>query len=92
VSGIAPAAAYALGLISALLLFASILLHELGHAVVARQRGVAIEGIDLWLLGGVSKPRGSPHGPATRCELAMERVRRALQGGPFTAGEGRWES
>jgi Zn-dependent protease/predicted transcriptional regulator len=63
VSGIAPAAAYGLGFASALLLFASILLHELGHAVVARRRGVAVEGIDLWLLGGVSKLRGSPHGP-----------------------------
>jgi Zn-dependent protease len=70
VSGIAPAAAYALGLISALLLFASILLHELGHAVVARQRGVAIEGIDLWLLGGVSKLRGSPHGPGDELRYA----------------------
>jgi Zn-dependent protease len=70
VSGIAPAAAYALGLASALLLFASIVLHELGHAVVARRRGVAIEGIDLWLLGGVSKLRGSPHGPGDELRYA----------------------
>ncbi len=60
VDGIAPAAAYLLGLASALLLFASIVLHELGHALVARSRGVAIEGIDLWLLGGVAKMRGTP--------------------------------
>ena len=61
VSGIAPAAAYALGLASALLLFASILLHELGHAVVARRYGVEIEGIELWLLGGVAKMKGAAH-------------------------------
>lgn len=69
-SVIAPAAAYALGLASALLLFASIVLHELGHAVVARRRGVAIEGIDLWLLGGVSKLRGSPHDPGDELRYA----------------------
>ena len=61
VSGIAPVAAYALGLVSALLLFASILLHELGHAVVARRYGLEIEGIELWLLGGVAKIKGSAH-------------------------------
>ncbi len=60
VSGIAPGLSYALGLLSALLLFASILLHELGHAIVARRRGVAIEEIDLWLLGGVSRMKGYP--------------------------------
>jgi Zn-dependent protease len=50
--GISSGAAYALGLASALLLFACILLHELGHAVVARRYGVEIVGIVLWLLGG----------------------------------------
>jgi len=70
VSGIAPTAAYALGLASALLLFASIVLHELGHAVVARRCGVTIEGIDLWLLGGVAKLRGSPHRPEDELRYA----------------------
>jgi Zn-dependent protease len=41
-------------------LFASILLHELGHAVVARRRGVEIEEIDLWLLGGVARMKQEP--------------------------------
>lgn len=60
VDGIAPAAAYALGLLSAVLLFASILAHEFGHALVARRRGVEVEEIDLWLLGGVAKMSGQP--------------------------------
>lgn len=60
VDGIAPEAAYGLGLLCAVLLFASILLHELGHAVVARRRGVEIEEIDLWLLGGVARMRTEP--------------------------------
>src|ERR1035441_349815 len=38
VHGIAPSLSYALGFASALLLFASILLHEFGHAIIARRR------------------------------------------------------
>ena len=60
ISGIAPVVAYALAFLSVLLLFAAILLHELGHAVVARRRGVEIEEIDLWLLGGVSRMKREP--------------------------------
>ena len=71
VSGIAPAAAYGLGLASALLLFASILLHELGHAIVARRYGVEIEGIELWLLGGVSKMKGAAHRPEEELRFAL---------------------
>ncbi|HVW46990.1 MAG TPA: site-2 protease family protein [Solirubrobacterales bacterium] len=60
VNGISGPAAYGLGLASALLLFAGVLLHELGHALVARRRGVEIEEIDLWLLGGVARMSGQP--------------------------------
>ena len=69
--GIAPAAAYALGLLSALLLFGGILLHELGHAVVARRRGVAVEEIDLWLLGGVARLHGEPREPQDELRFAL---------------------
>lgn len=69
--GIAPAAAYALGLLSALLLFASILLHELGHAVVARRNGVEIAEIDLWLLGGVAKMAGYPKTAGAELRFAL---------------------
>jgi Zn-dependent protease len=47
--------AFLLATISALLFFLSILLHELGHAVVAIRNGIPIAGIDLWLFGGVAK-------------------------------------
>jgi Zn-dependent protease len=77
VSGIAPALAYGLGLLSALLLFASILLHELGHAVVARRHGVEIEEIDLWLLGGVARMKGYP-------KTAGDELRFALAGPAVT--------
>lgn len=73
VEGIAAPLAYGLGLLSALLLFASILLHELGHALVARRHGVEIEEIDLWLLGGVARMSGYP-------EQAKDELRFALAG------------
>ena len=44
---------------AALLFFASLLLHELGHALQARREGVEIEGINLWLFGGVAQFKGS---------------------------------
>ncbi|HEX5983654.1 MAG TPA: site-2 protease family protein, partial [Solirubrobacterales bacterium] len=75
--GIAPAAAYGLGLLSALLLFGSILLHELGHAVVARRHGVEIEEIDLWLLGGVARMSGYPR-------HALDELRFAIAGPAVT--------
>ncbi|MDE3070246.1 MAG: site-2 protease family protein [Acidobacteriota bacterium] len=71
VHGIAPAAAYGLGLASVLLLFAGLLLHELGHAIVARHHGVEVEEIDLWLLGGVSKLHGDAHEPGSELRYAL---------------------
>lgn len=71
VHGISPAAAYALGLVSVLLLFVSILAHEFGHALVARKSGIEIEEIDLWLLGGVSRMRGEAHDPQDELRYAI---------------------
>lgn len=71
VSGISSAVGYLLGLASALLLFASILAHEFGHAIVARRHGIEIEEIDLWLLGGVSKMSGEAHEPGDELRYAI---------------------
>jgi Zn-dependent protease len=46
---------YAIAVAGALLFFASLVLHELGHAVVARRNGIGVLGIDLWLFGGLAK-------------------------------------
>ncbi len=71
IDGIAPAAAYGLGFLSALLLFGSILLHELGHSLVARRHGVEIEEIDLWLLGGVARMSGEPRRAEDELRFAL---------------------
>ena len=47
-------ALWGLGLLTALLLFVSVLLHELGHSLVAIQQGVQVRSITLFLLGGVA--------------------------------------
>ena len=64
--GILPAAApgyettqYVVGgVVAALALLASILAHELGHAVVAQRNGVKVERISLWAFGGVAQLEG----------------------------------
>ena len=50
--------AWIVGAIAALLLIASLTAHELGHALLARRRGIAVEGIRLWLFGGVAQMSG----------------------------------
>lgn len=71
INDISPALSYSLGLASALLLFTSILLHELGHAIVARRHGIQVQEIDLWLLGGVSKMREEAHEPEAELRYAL---------------------
>ena len=48
----------AMAIVAALLFVVSILLHELGHAWVARREGLEVDGITLWLFGGVSQFKG----------------------------------
>ncbi|MDD7933181.1 site-2 protease family protein [Actinomycetospora straminea] len=63
--------AYALAGVSvALLLMASLLAHEVAHALVARASGVGIEGITLWLLGGTTRMRGEPERPGPELRIA----------------------
>jgi Zn-dependent protease len=50
--------AFALATASALLFFLSVVLHELGHAIVARRNGMDISGITLWMFGGVATLKG----------------------------------
>ena len=56
--GFSDGAYVAMALVAALLFFTSLLLHEFGHALQARRDGVEIEGINLWLFGGVAQFKG----------------------------------
>ena len=62
--------AFVLATISALLFFLSILLHELGHAVVAIRNGIPIEGIDLWMFGGVARLGRDTDSPGVEFRVA----------------------
>ena len=53
-SGWSAATYWVTGVLAALMLFASVLVHELAHSLVAKARGFHVEGITLFILGGVS--------------------------------------
>jgi Zn-dependent protease len=56
--GLGDNAHFAMAVVASLGFFASILLHELGHALQARREGMQIDGITLWLFGGVARFAG----------------------------------
>ena len=65
-SGQTSGAYWAAGVISAFVFLASLLAHELAHSVVAMRRGVKVEGITLWLFGGVSRFSSDTNSPGTQ--------------------------
>lgn len=62
---------YALGLSVAVLLFTCVLLHELGHSYVAKKHGTNIQGITLFLFGGVSSLEDIPRNPKVEFKMAL---------------------
>ncbi|HEX7059798.1 MAG TPA: site-2 protease family protein, partial [Solirubrobacterales bacterium] len=51
--------------------FASILLHELGHAVAAQRAGIGITSIQLWIFGGMARMVRETDSPATEFKVAI---------------------
>jgi Zn-dependent protease/CBS domain-containing protein len=58
--GFAPLLYWLTAIVGAVLFYLCLLAHELSHALVARSHGVKVEGIILWLFGGVSRLEGEP--------------------------------
>jgi Zn-dependent protease/CBS domain-containing protein len=59
-----------LAVVAALLLFGSVLVHELSHAWLARRAGIAVPRIRLFLFGGVSEMMSEPHEPRAELRIA----------------------
>ncbi|MGQ5229960.1 site-2 protease family protein [Streptomyces sp. yara] len=68
--GSAWAVYWAAGLVTAVIFFASLLVHELAHALVARRNGVEVDDIVLWLLGGAARLRSEAAGPGAELRIA----------------------
>ena len=62
--------AYVVAVIAAFLFFVSLVLHELGHALVARREGIGISGIDLWFFGGVAKMTRDTQSPGSEFRIS----------------------
>jgi Zn-dependent protease/CBS domain-containing protein len=56
--GLSDGTYVAMAIVAAFLFFGSLLAHELGHALQARREGMEIDGITLWLFGGVARFKG----------------------------------
>lgn len=60
-----------MSVIAAFVFFFSILLHEIGHSIVARRNGMEIEGITLWLFGGVSQFKEKFSSPGSEFRIGI---------------------
>jgi len=56
---------FLLAVLTAVGFFGSILLHELGHAIVAMRNGIGITGIQLWVFGGMARMDREADSPGT---------------------------
>jgi len=62
--------AYLVAVASVLSFFASLIIHELGHALVARRNGLGVVGIDLWAFGGITRTSGLVENPSVEFRVA----------------------
>jgi Zn-dependent protease len=70
--------AVGLAILSAVLLFGSVLVHELAHALVSQARGIRVQDITLFLFGGATRARVESRGPGDEFLIAVV--------GPLTSG------
>ncbi|MGH3391852.1 MAG: site-2 protease family protein, partial [Actinomadura sp.] len=61
---------WAVALPTAALFMASLLAHEVAHALVARRKGIKVASITLWMLGGVTQMEDEPRTARTELQVA----------------------
>ena len=71
VPGQDPVAYWAIGVIASVVFFICLLAHELSHSLVARRHGTEVDGIVLWLFGGVSRLRTDPATADAELKMAV---------------------
>ena len=62
---------WGLGILSSLLLFASVLAHELGHSFVAIRRGIPVKSITLFIFGGAARITKEAETPSSELFMAV---------------------
>jgi Zn-dependent protease/predicted transcriptional regulator len=69
--GLSAVQYWALGLLTTMLLFASVLVHELAHATMARAEGLGTGNITLYMFGGLASLNGQPAQPSSEFKIAV---------------------
>ncbi|WP_031174120.1 site-2 protease family protein [Streptomyces durhamensis] len=77
---------WVLALLAAVVFLASLLAHELAHAVVARRNGVQVDGITLWMLGGAARLHSEAPTPGAELRIAAVGPLTSLLAGGVFAG------
>ena len=68
--GLSTLTYWAIGITSAIMLFASVLVHELSHSYIAKKNGLPIARITLFFFGGVSEMTEEPQDPKLEVKMA----------------------
>lgn len=68
---VTKSSSWMLGIATSLLVFVSVLLHELGHSVVAQKEGIKIQGITLHIFGGLAYLESEPKNALAELKIAI---------------------
>jgi Zn-dependent protease len=66
-----PSYHYTIGVLTSLLFFTSVLLHELGHSAIALRKHIPIRSITLFVFGGIAQLGKEPDRPLTELQIAI---------------------
>jgi Zn-dependent protease len=88
VPGYSTAASWTTGVVAAIAFLASLLAHELAHALTAHRFQLPVQRITLWMLGGVSVLDGDPATPRAAFMIAVAGPATSVGIGVVTGGAG----